>query len=235
MNILHTPQSVRLAPAQRFVLHCVSWQEYEKFLEAIGENHVRVTYDRGSIELMSPLPIHERYKHCFNQFFTILALETGIPITGMGSTTFRREDEDRGIEPDECYYLQSASQVRDWKTLDLAVDPPPDLAIEIDITSSVLNRMEVYAALRIPELWRFDGEALEVYHLGADGAYDSVAKSIALPLLPLDKLVPLIERGASRSSDAAWLREIQSWLRANVPAQGPSNAPQSPLASDPGA
>jgi Putative restriction endonuclease len=115
--------------------------------------------------------------------------------------------------------------VRDWRTLDLAVDPPPDLAIEIDITSSVLNRMDVYAALRIPELWRFDGQALEVYHLSTDGVYASTAKSIALPLLPLDKLLPLLEQGVSRSSDAEWLREIQIWLREHVLSRRPEVEP----------
>src|SRR4051812_27686996 len=135
MNILHAPaKPTGLEPGQRFVLSCVSWEAYEKFLDAVGERNIRLTYDRGTLELMTLSPIHERYKHRFALFFGMVALETGVNIVGMGSTTFRRPDEERGLEPDECYYVQSVSRVPDWTTLDLARDPPPDLAIEIDIT-----------------------------------------------------------------------------------------------------
>ena len=216
MNILLKPPPVRLEPAQRFVLHGVSWEEYGKFLEAIGENHVRVTYDRGSLELMSPLPVHERYKHCFSLFFTVLTLETGVSVTGLGSTTFRRRDAERGLEPDECYYLQSASQVRDWTALDLSVDPPPDLAVEIDVTSSVLNRMAVYASLGVPELWRCDGQVLEAFRLGSGRRYLQTPKSVALPFLPLDELLPLLQRGVVRADDGEWCRLVQTWLRERV-------------------
>ena len=108
MSIVEAPTPVQMQPVQRFVLHNVSWEQYGKFLEAIGENHVRVTYDRGSIEFMSPQSTHERYKHFFSLFFTVFTLETGIQIAGVGSTTFRRADVARGLEPDECYYIQNA-------------------------------------------------------------------------------------------------------------------------------
>ncbi len=165
---------------------------------------------------MSPLPVHERYRHCFSLFFSVVAMETGVPITGMGSTTFRRPDAERGLEPDECYYLQSASRVRDWTALDLSVDPPPDLAIEIDVTSSVLNRMAVYASLGVPELWRCDGQVLEAYRLGSNGRYRRTPNSVALPFLPLDEVLALLQRGVIRSDDGEWCRTVQAWLRERV-------------------
>jgi Uma2 family endonuclease len=223
MSTVEAPAPVRTEPVQRFVLHNVSWEEYGKFLEAIGENHVRVTYDRGRLELMSPQPLHERYKHFFSLFFTVLTLETGIEISGMGSTTLRRPDAGRGLEPDECYYLQSAARVPDLTKFDLTVDPPPDLAIEVDITSSMLNRMEIYASLGIPEVWRCDGQVLEAYCLGADGRYLRTPSSLAFPFLPLDDLLEAIQHGLARANDGEWFRMVQEWLRKDVlPLRGDS-------------
>jgi Uma2 family endonuclease len=223
MSTVEAPAPVQMQPAQRFVLHNVSWEEYGKFLEAIGENHVRVTYDRGSIEFMSPHSTHERYKHLFSLFFTVLSLETGIKVCGLGSTTFRRRDAGRGLEPDECYYLQSAARVPDLTKFDLTVDPPPDLAIEVDITSSMLNRMEIYASLGIPEVWRCDGQVLEAYCLGADGRYLRTPSSLAFPFLPLDDLLEAIQHGLARANDGEWFRMVQEWLRKDVlPLRGDS-------------
>jgi len=216
MSTVEAPTPVRTQPAQRFVLHNVSWEQYGKFLEAIGENHVRVTYDRGSIEFMSPLPIHERYKHFFLLFFFALSKETGVKIYGMGSTTFRSPEADRGLEPDESYYIQSAAQVRDLTAVDLTVDPPPDLAIEIDITSSVLNRMGVYAGLGIPEVWRCDGQVLEAFCLGADRRYKRTPNSSTFPFLPLDEVLQLIRHGLARADDVEYVDTAQEWLREDV-------------------
>ena len=216
MNILHTPQPVLVEPRQRFVLHCVSWQEYGKFLEAIGENHVRVTYDRGSIELMSPQPIHEVYKMLFGALFTVLMEELDIPMKALGSTTFRREEAQAGLEPDQCYYFASAFRVRSWWTFDLAIDPPPDVAIEVDNTSSSLDRMHVYAGLRIPEVWRFDGERLEVHRLQPDGNYEIVPRSVELPFVPLDEIPALLHRSMECQEDRALLRGLRDWVRTRV-------------------
>jgi Uma2 family endonuclease len=216
MNILHQPQTAKPEPAQRFVLYGVGWEGYEKILEVIGERHIRVTYDRGDLELMSPLPLHEVYKKCFGRLFDDLADELDIHIVGCGSTTFRRQDLDRGLEPDECFYLTSAARVRDFRTVNLATDPPPDLAVEIDITSTCLNRMGVYAGLGVPELWRFDGTTLEVYLLGAGGEYEPAPGSRALPFLPLDEVVPLLHRSAELGDDRQVVRSLRAWVRERV-------------------
>ncbi len=110
--------------------------------------------------------------------------------------------------------------------LDLAVDPPPDLAIEVDVTRSVMDRLGVYAALRVPEVWRFDGQAVEAYTLATDGRYERIANSAALPFLPLDELGPLVQGAAANGDDAAWFREVQTWLRERVlPRRQPPDAP----------
>jgi Uma2 family endonuclease len=216
MNILHTPHPVTMEPRQRFVLHCVSWEQYGKFLEAIGENHVRVTYDRGNIEFMSPQPIHEVYKLFFGRLFDAFLVELDIPMKPLGSTTFRRPEAEAGLEPDQCYYFSSAFRVRSWWTFDLAVDPPPDLAIEIDNTTSCLDRMHVYAGLRIPEVWRFDGERLEVHRLQADGAYQIVPRSVELPFVPLDDIPALLHQSMECQEDRALMRGLREWVRTRV-------------------
>ena len=216
MNILLKPQPVRLEPAQRFVLGCVSWEEYGKFLEAIGENHVRVTYDRGSLELMSPLPVHEVYKTLFARLMDAIMVEADIPMRALGSTTFRREDVEGGLEPDQCYYMASAARVRSWWTLDLAIDPPPDLAIEIEITHSTVDRMHIYAGLRVPEVWRFNGERLIVHRLRRDGAYRVVPRSVELPFLPMDEVPALFQQSMELQEDRALVRGLRDWVRTRV-------------------
>jgi Uma2 family endonuclease len=216
MNILHKPPTTGLPPAQRFVLSAVPWASYEKILDALSEHHVRITYDRGDLELISPLPIHERYKIQFGRILTMLAEELDIPVAALGSTTFRREDLERGLGPDECYYLSSAALVQDWRELDLSRDPPPDLAVEIENTTSCLNRMSIYANLGVPEVWRFDGDTLEAYRLIAGPDYEAVTTSPGLPFLPLAEIVPLVQQAVGGGDDRPALRAMRAWVRQRV-------------------
>ena len=207
MNIPIRVPAPKAETAQRFVLHGIGWEDYEKIVDALSEQHVRTTYDRGSLELMSPLSIHEQYKRAFGLLFAVLAEELDIPIKGAGSTTFRSRRAGRGLEPDECFYLASAEKVRDWGALDLSSDPPPDLALEVEITHGVLDRLRVYAALRVPEVWRFDGEALQAIVLAQSGRYRPAAASRSLPFLPLNEFVPLLHSYVSLGEEGKWLRE----------------------------
>jgi Uma2 family endonuclease len=223
MNVLHQPPTITAAlapscgePGQRFLLAGVSWEGYEKILEALTEHHVRITYDRGMLELMSPLPPHELYKKWFSHLFVVLALELHIRVRGCGSTTFRKQDLERGLEPDECYYLANIPHVRDWRSIDLAHDPPPDLAIEVDVTSSSLDRLSIYAGLGVPEVWRFDGDALQAYRLVAGPAYQACPASPALPFLPLPEMVPLLQQSLTAQDDLVILQALQSWVRQRV-------------------
>lgn len=216
MNILIQPPAVKLEPRQRFVLWNLGWDAYEKIVEALNEQHVRSTYDRGDLELMSPLPIHEAVKVWFGHFLLVLAEELDFPCHEVGGPTLRRRVLDRGLEPDDCYYLGSAAQVADWATLNLDRDPPPDLALEVDITNSCLDRMSVYAGLGVPEVWRFDGAAWHVHLLGADGAYQESPSSAALPYLSLREIISIMSQTLQMMDDRERFRALRRWARERV-------------------
>ncbi|MHC5729749.1 MAG: Uma2 family endonuclease, partial [Nostoc sp.] len=151
---------------QRTVLQNVSWETFEALLRDTGEDRgSRFAYDCGVLEIMTPLFEHENPKSNFGNFIIALAEELGIEIRSAGSTTLKRKISKRGIEPDTCYYIQNELAIRGKETLDLENDPPPDLAIEIDITSSSVNKLGIYSALGVTELWRYDGQNLKFYQL----------------------------------------------------------------------
>ncbi len=213
MNILIRPPVAKLEPRQRFVLWNIGWESYELIVKALNEQHVRSTYDRGDLELMSPLPIHERIKIWFGHFLLTLAEELDFPFQNMGHTTLRRRDRDRGLEPDDCYYLDSFAKVADWNTLNLDRDPPPDLALEIDVTTSCLDRMGVYAGLGVREVWRFDDEEWHVHLLREDGKYQESSISAALPYLPISEIMPLLRESLDVGDLRERFRILRRWAR----------------------
>ncbi len=162
MATVAEPEVFRGSPAQRFLLHGISWDDYEMMLKIVGDRPIRVNYDRGALELMSPSYRHDRSKTLLGRVIETVTEELEIPCIGVGSTTLRRQLADRGLEPDEAYYLANAGRIVDNEEIDLDADPPPDLCIEIEISRSALDRMGIYAGLNIPEVWRFDGEALRI-------------------------------------------------------------------------
>jgi Uma2 family endonuclease len=216
MNVLLTGARQTQDQARRLVLQGLGWASYEKLLDALAEVHVRTTYDRGTLEIMSPLPIHEFFKRWFGLLFPVLSEELGIPLWGFSSTTFRRQDQQQGLEPDECFYLASLPRLRDRRAIDLSVDPPPDLAVEVDITRTCLDRFSVYGSLGVPEVWRFDGEALEVHLLAEDGSYAVAPGSLALPFLPLGEIPPLLQQCYDLGDEGAGLRALRTWVRDRV-------------------
>src|SRR5688572_26565724 len=131
----------RVEPRNHFVLHGVSWQLYEMLLNEIGDQHIYITYDEGSLELMSPSPTHERWKKVIGAMIELMAIEMGRPCEMLGSTTFRRQDLEKGLEPDECYYFENAERVRGKSEIDLRRDPPPDLVVEMDVTHRSIDRI----------------------------------------------------------------------------------------------
>ena len=155
--------------------------------------------------------MHEEAKYLLGCVIDTVTEELRIPRQGAGSTTWRREDLDRGLEPDACFYLANAERVR-GKAIDLSVDPPPDLAIEVDITRSSLDRMGVYAKLGIPEIWRYDGESLRVYLLQADGNYAETETSRSLPFLLPGEVARFLEQ-AGPMDHSEWGRQFRQWVR----------------------
>jgi Uma2 family endonuclease len=216
MNILIQAAKIKIEARQRFVLWNLGWDAYEKIVEALNEQHVRTTYDRGDLELMSPLPIHEAIKVRFAHFIVVLAEELDFPIREVGGPTLRRHILDRGLEPDDCFYLTSADKVVDWATLNLDRDPPPDLALEVEITCGCLDRMGVYAGLGVPEVWRFDGEEWHVHLLGSDGTYQESPSSVALPYLPVPEIMPVMLQSLHVGDDRERLRILRRWARERV-------------------
>lgn len=138
---------------QRTILHNISWETFETLLRETGENRgSRFAYDCGTLEIMTPLFEHENPKSNFANFIVALAEELAIEVKSAGSTTLKRKIVNRRIEPDNCYYIQNEPAVKGRQELDLESDPPPDLAIEIDITSSSVDKLGIYSALGVPEL-----------------------------------------------------------------------------------
>ena len=177
--------------AGKVLLPGVSWSTYQALVHDLAERpNKRLTYDHQWLEIMTPLPEHEANKRLLGRIVEATTEELGLEIYSFGSTTWSREDLQRGLEPDECYYIPSEAQVRGKTRIDLTVDPPPDLAIEIDITSSSLDRLKIYASLGIQEVWRFDGEKLSIYVLQGEN-YQNQSQSKILPILDRVKLLDL--------------------------------------------
>lgn len=166
--------TTQAAPEQRFVIDHVPWDEYETLLALWEGRDIRMTYDRRTLELIYPSYEHGRSGHILARLIEVYTLERDMEILGAGNTTFRRRLKERGLEPDECYWLRNEPRMRGKLALDLNVDPPPDLAVEIEVTNSALDRMEICAELGFPEVWRFDGDAIHVHQLQADETYTEV-------------------------------------------------------------
>jgi Uma2 family endonuclease len=203
---------IPLAQQQHLLLHDVSWQFYEHLLREVGDRPIRVTYDHGKLEIMSPLPKHEKWGNRIGRMIELLAIELDIPMEPLGSTTFKREDLQKGLEPDECYYIQNAAAVRGKDELDLPFDPPPDLAIEVDITSRSIKREPIYAALGIPELWRFADRRLSVLELDLERKYRPIPRSNVFPFLPIETFSTFLLRLESEEQTAV-LREFRDWIK----------------------
>jgi Uma2 family endonuclease len=212
--------TVQFPAEQRFVLHGASWRTYSRMLRALADRRaVRLTFDRGVLELMTLSHEHEHQTRLLGRLVVAITEECGLPVKSGGSTTFRRRKKRRGLESDECYWIASEALVRDKDRIDLRRDPPPDLALEIDVTRSSLDRMAIYSALRVPEVWRFDGQSLTFLVRGPDGAYSAQTHSLAFPqIAAADLMVFLTMRG--QSDENAIVRQFRAWLRQKLAAGG---------------
>lgn len=172
---------------ERFVLD-TDWRGYGKILDAIGERHVMVTYDGGRLELLSPSPEHELAKALLGSLVETLLDETGTGYVRGGSITFRRKVLDKGLEPDECFWIARWEAMLNVKRWQPRVHPPPDLAIEIEVSESIVPRLPILAALGVPEVWRWRGNVLVPLGLRHDGSYRPLDASLAVPGADFDLL-----------------------------------------------
>jgi Uma2 family endonuclease len=199
-------------PAQHIVLDNVSWDFYEHLLEEIGDRPLRVTYDQGSLEIMSPLPKHERWGAWIARLIELTCTELEIPVASLGSTTFRSRPRLKGLEPDKCFYVQHFEEgIELDEEFDPAIHHSPDLAVEIDVTHRSVPREPIYAALRMPELWRFTGSELNVLHL-IRGKYLQRSKSLTFPFLPMNEFGDFVARMREKNQLKV-IREFRLWVR----------------------
>ena len=194
------------------VLENISWQQYEGLLEVLGDRPAnRMAYDNGILEIMTPLPDHEYFSDSIADAVKDIADELDMDYDCYGSATWRRELKKAGVEPDQCFYIQNESLIRGKLEFDLATDPPPDLAIEVDFSSKSLDRFPIYARLGVPEIWRYDQGTLTIPLL-EHGAYRESDTSLAFPTLPVQELPGLIEAYRSQGK-RAMRRAFRQWAR----------------------
>jgi Uma2 family endonuclease len=209
------PTVVSRQRVQRLLLDGVDWQAYERLLRIFENRHLRITYDQGTVEIMTLSSEQERFKHLILVLLLALAEELGKVLAGYGSMTLKRRLKKKGLEPDECFFIQNVSRVRGKRKLDLRKDPPPDLAVEIDLTRSSLNRMAIYAALGVPEVWRWTGNQLEVRLLGPQGGYELSETSRAFPGFRPAVIKKFIELEATHDQ-LLMLRSFRKWVREQI-------------------
>jgi Uma2 family endonuclease len=213
--VLEAPRALGVpAPAdQRLVLRA-NWSVYEKFLAARGEDFpgLRINYDRGRLELVTISSPHDQFKYLLGRIIDTVTEELGLAVVGQGQTTIRRQDLDRGFEPDEWYYVQNAARMQGIRELNFDADPPPDLAVEIEITRSLTDRIGLYAAVGVPEVWRFDGAEIHILHLQSDGRYAEYTHSRAIPALAAAD-VNRVLAGAATLDTTTLFRNFRQWVR----------------------
>ena len=203
VTIAPNPQTKPQSPESPFTLRKVSWATYKALMADVGDHRPwRIAYDSGVLELRMPLLKHETPKRLLENFVETAADEVEIEILEAGALTLEREDLKRAIEPDSCFYIQNELQVRGKDDINLPEDPPPDLAIESDLTSSSLNKFNIYASLGVQELWRYRKEILEVYVL-VGGEYKRSEVSLAFDFLPIPEIPNFIQQSKSIGQRAA--------------------------------
>ncbi len=199
---------------QSITLRNVSWETYERLLAEHDEiGNPRFTYDRGALEIMVVSAEHERPNRLIASLFEVLAEEMHLDFDNVGSNTFKREDLARGFEPDTAFYVQHAERVRGKPRIDLMIDPPPDLVIEVDITHSSLDKLPIYAAVGVPEVWRYDGKEMVIFRLEGDAHFPREESGV-LPGVTAAKLSEFVET-SKQMKRTAWTKSLREWGRQN--------------------
>lgn len=181
-------EKINVLEGQTLVINDVNWQQFEQILDELGEKrNTKIAYYNHTLEIMSPLPEHESDKVLITTLLEIILEELNVNFWCLGSTTFKSEILQKGLEPDNCFYIQNEAKIRGKKRLNLTIDPPPDLALEIDLTSRTY--LHLYLALGVPELWRFERGNLHI-HILENNQYMEKEFSPIFPHIPIKKLIP---------------------------------------------
>ncbi|MFL6208343.1 MAG: Uma2 family endonuclease [Pyrinomonadaceae bacterium] len=208
--IAHLPAGATLR------LPYVSWDEYEALLSELTDRPgLRVSYDAGRVEIIGPLPEHEEYKETILRLVQVMSEEAGVLLESRGSATYKQKRLAKGAEPDTSFYVQNAARIIGQRTIELGVDPPPDVVVEIDTTNESLGKFPIYAALGVPEIWRYDGAEATFFAL-VGTSYQAIANSRAFPALPASVLTEFIEQSKTQGQTAT-LTAFRQWWRAHAP------------------
>jgi Uma2 family endonuclease len=206
-----TFSQIIIPPGHTVLLKDINWSAFEEILAELGEHRAaRLSYSQGQLEIMVPLAEHESDKKIIGNLVEILLEEFNLEFWALGSTTFKNEQMIQAVEPDECFYIQHEAAVRGKKRLDLTLDPPPDLAIEIDITSR--TQFDNYEQLGVLELWRYDGEQLEIKVL-QNGRYVTPTTSTYFPQLPLLEVIPNWVKQSQEIGRNTTMKAFREWVR----------------------
>jgi Uma2 family endonuclease len=207
-----TVEKVVLRGERRILLSGISWDLYEQLRDNEANWHIHMAYNRGRLELMSPSLGHEGMTKLIAQLIEAFTEELRIPRRSLRSTTWKRRDLDKGLEADECYYILNHHRVRRLREFNLAIDPPPDLALETEVSRSVVSRLPIYSALGVPEIWRWRKSGLTAYSLSDDGKYVEREFSLNLPMLRVKDLERFLDFDLA-DDESAWLRQFRVWVR----------------------
>jgi Uma2 family endonuclease len=200
-----------LRPGQRVLLRNISWDEFEQILDELGDDRAaRIAYYKGMLEIMVPLLGHENRKEIIGDLVKVLLEELDIEFAPAGSTTFKRQNMDTGVEPDESFYIQNEAVVRGREKIDLNTDPPPDLAIEIDVTTDSQTKKNSYQALGVPELWIYDGRKLQINVLQQNKYIESDQSQI-FPGLPIIDVIPRYLALSKAEGRNAAIKAFRPW------------------------
>ena len=203
---------VTVGKSDRVLLHNISWQKFENLIVDLGDSRAaRLAYDRGTLEIMTPLAEHEYYKEIIGIIIQDIAEELELDYESLGSTTWKKKTVQTGVEPDNCFYFQNEGIIRGKLEFDLDRDPPPDMVLEIDLTSKSLPRLPIYAALGVPEIWCYDNGKLTIYLL-KNGKYNQTERSLTFPTLPIADIPSLIEKHRQNGRRAI-RRAVRTWVR----------------------
>ena len=207
-------RQLRIQPGQELLLEDVSWQQFENILAELGEHRAaRISYSYGFLEIMVPLPEHEKAKEIIGDMVKILLNELSINYDALGSTTLKNEKMNQGVEPDACFYIQNQAAVIGKNRINLIVDPPPDLAIEIDLTSR--TQLDNYQILGVPELWRYGKQGLQINVL-ENGKYVESDFSPTFPGIPIIELVNQYVQQSKAIGSSQAIQAFRNWLRDNI-------------------
>jgi Uma2 family endonuclease len=219
MSTLVTPPPVAPPPPVaedwtqkgHIVLNCVPWEGYLAISDALDDQPVRMNYCEGSLEIMTVSWVHELFKSMLRRLIEILTFELEINIASGGSLTLRKELAKRGMEPDECYWIQNEQIMRTKKKYDPVEGPPPDLAIEIEVSRTIVDRLDILSRFRVPEVWRFDGRTVTILLLDAEGNYVQSPRSLAFPFFPVAEL-PRFLAMRETMGETRVVRAFRDWV-----------------------